>query len=225
MAEGEAQGHRRRLRDRFLRLGFDGMDDYEAIELLLTFFIPRRDVKPIAKEAIRRFGSFRAVIDADEGDLAQIEGVGPAAAANLRLIRLAADHYLKQRAQERPALTDPTALKEYCRARMGHLSTEEFRVFYLNPKLGIIADEQLERGTVDRANIFPREVVNAALRHHAAGIILAHNHPTGDVTPSEQDRLLTRAVVIAAGTLDVRVHDHMIIGADDVFSFRENGLI
>lgn len=222
---GLSRGHRHRLRQRFLRVGFDGMDDYEAVELLLTFFIPRRDVKGIAKAAVRQCGSFRGVLDADEATLLQIEGIGPTAAANLRLVRLASDHYLKQRAHRREPFSDPVALHDYCRSRMGHLPTEEFRVFYLDSKLGIIHDEPLDRGTIDRAHVFPREVVNSALKHHAAGIIVAHNHPTGDVTPSEQDKLLTRALTLAATTVDIKVHDHVIVGADDVFSFRANGLI
>lgn len=218
-------GHRQRLRDRFLRLGFDGMDDYEAVELLLTFFIPRRDVKETAKLAVRRFGSFRGVLDADEQDLAGVDGIGPTVAANIRLVRLAADHYLKQRAKDREPLSDPSALYEYCRSRMGHLPTEEFRVLYLDPKIRIIDDEQFDRGTVDRANVFPREVVNAALKRNAAGIIVAHNHPSGDLAPSDHDKLLTRALVLAATTIDLKVHDHLIVGADGVFSFRSHGLI
>ncbi len=218
-------GHRQRLRDRFLRVGFDGLDDYEAIELLLTFFVPRRDVKQTAKLAVTRFGSFRGVVDADERELAEIEGIGPTTAANLKLVRLAGDHYLKQQATVRQALPDPTALYEYCRSRMGHLATEEFRVFYLDTTIRIIDDVLFSQGTVDKASVFPREVVNAALRRNAAGVIVAHNHPSGDSSPSEHDKLLTRALALAATTVDLKVHDHLIVAADDVFSFRSHGLL
>lgn len=197
----------------------------KRVEVLLTFFIPRRDVKETAKLAVEQFGSFRGVLDADERELSQIPGIGSTVAANMKLIRLAADHYLKQRSISREPLSDPSALHEYCRSRMGHVPTEEFRVFYLDTGLRIIDEEQISQGTINKANVFPREVVNAALKHHAAGVIVAHNHPSGELVPSEHDKLLTRALVLAAASVDLKVHDHLIVGADDVFSFRSNELI
>jgi DNA repair protein RadC len=208
-----------------LRNGFDGMADYEAVELLLTFFIPRVDVKERAKLLVSRFGSFRGVADANVEELASSEAVTRTVAENLTLLRKAGDHYLRQRALERLPLDDSTAIHAYCRSRMGALATEEFRVFYVDGKLRLIEDEQLDRGTVDRATVFPREVVNGALARKAPGIIVAHNHPTGDVTPSEHDKTLTRAILLAATTVGLTLHDHLVVGADSVFSFREEGLL
>jgi len=217
-------GHRARLRAEFLRNGYAGMDDYKAIELLLTFFIPRLDVKTPAKRAVERFGSFRGVLDATPEELSKIDGIGRIAAENIRLVRLAAEHYLRQGTETKDPLVDIESLHGYCRMAMGSLAIEQFRVFYVDGA-GRITKQSISDGTVDRANVFPREVMHGALTQNAVAVIVAHNHPTGDPTPSEHDKMLTRALALAAETVGVRLHDHLIVAADAVFSFRSEGLL
>jgi len=220
----DESGHRERLRKEFLKNGFAGLADYKAVELLLTFFVHRRDVKGSAKSAIKRFGTFRGVLDATPQELTTIDGIGPVAAENLKLLRLAAEHYLRQKAEQANSFADPDDLYGYCRMAMGALAVEQFRVFYVDGA-GRTTKESISEGTVDRANVFPREVMHGALSENAVGVIVAHNHPTGDSTPSEHDKLLTRALALAAETLGVRFHDHLVIGKDEVFSFRAEGLL
>ncbi|MGH9842361.1 MAG: RadC family protein [Blastocatellia bacterium] len=220
-------GHRQRLRERFIKNGVAGLADYEVVELMLTLAIPQGDVKPTAKALIERFGNLRGILDAPPEDLKQVKGIGDVAAAAVRVIREVAALYLQQSAEQQDSLTNPGALSRFWRMRIGSLSNEVFQVGYLDSGYHLLRDgvETLEEGTVDRAAVYPRRVIEAALRRGAATLVFAHNHPNGDVTPSEQDKVLTRALVLAATTVQIKVLDHLIVSPDKVFSFREAGLL
>jgi DNA repair protein RadC len=220
-------GHRERLRQRFIKNGLDGFADYEVVELLLTLAIPRRDVKEPAKALIARFGNLRGILDAPLDELRKIEGVGKVTPVALRIIREAASLYLQQAAEQRDSFADPEALFLFWRTKIGALPNEVFQVGYLDSGYRLLRDgiETLEEGTVDRAAVYPRRVMEAALRRAAAAIVCAHNHPNGNIQPTEQDKLLTRALVLAATTVQIKVLDHLIVSTDSVFSFRKEGLL
>ena len=220
-------GHRKRLRQRFLGSGLAGFADHEVVELLLTLAIPRRDVKQPAKALLRRFGSLRAILDAAPAELREVQGIGEAAAVALQVIREAAVVYLQQASESTEVLSDPERLHDFWRMRIGGLKHEVFAVAYLDSGRRLLRDgvELLQKGTVDRAAVYPRRVVEKALRREAAGLVLAHNHPNGNVQPSEHDRLVTRAIVLAAETVGLRVVDHVIVSPEAAFSFREAGLL
>ena len=220
-------GHRQRLRERFLRSGLSGFADYEVIELLLTLAIPRADVKQPAKRLTARFGDLRGILDAPLEELRAIPGIGKVTPVALQIIRSAATLYLQQTGEGRDTLADPARLEQFWRMRIGELQNEVFEVAYLDSGCRLLRDgvETLEEGTVDRAAVYPRRVVEAALKRGAAALVLAHNHPNGDVAPSEHDKVLTRAIVLAAETVQLRVLDHLIVSARDVFSFRRAGLL
>lgn len=220
-------GHRQRLRDRFLKSGLDGFANYEVIELLLTLAIPRSDVKQPAKALITRFGNLRGILDARPEELQSIPRIGSVTPVALKIIKAAATLYLQQTTEGQDSLADPDKLAAFWRMRIGALPNEVFEVAYLDSAYRVLRDgvETLEEGTIDRAVVYPRRVIEAALRRGAFGVVLAHNHPNGSVSPSEQDKLLTRAIVLAAETVSVRVIDHLIVSADDGFSFREAGLL
>ncbi len=219
------QGHRQRIRERFLKNGLDAFADYEAVELLLTLAIPRKDVKPIAKLALEKFKTFRGVIDAPIEELRQIPGLGEAGCIALKVIRETATRYLREKNKQDFSLANSQVLIDYCRSDMGMRQNEIFKVIYLDSGYRVLGDEILEEGTVDRTVVYPRRVMDAALRNHAAVLVLVHNHPSGDVTPSEHDKVLTRAIVMAAATLQIKVHDHLIVAQDKTFSFKDAGLL
>lgn len=220
-------GHRQRLRDRFLKSGLDGLADYEVVELLMTLAIPRSDVKDSAKDLIARFGNLRGILDARIEELQAIEGIGSVAPVALKVIRAAATLYLQQSAEGTDIAADHDSLGAFWRMRIGALPNEVFEVAYLDSRRRLLRDgvERLEEGTIDRAAIYPRRVVESALRRGAAAIVLAHNHPNGDVKPSEQDKLLTRALVMAAETVQLKILDHLIVSPDESFSFKKAGLL
>lgn len=224
----DSKGHRRRLRDRFLKGGLDAFAEYEVVELLLTLAIPQRDVKPGAKDLIARFGSLRGILDAPLEELRKVQGLGEVAPVALKIIREAAALYLKEKAQEeREAFTEVETLSRFLRMKIGALPNEVFCVIYLDNAHRLLKDgfEIIEEGTIDRAAVFPRRVVEGALRRGAAALAFAHNHPSGELVPSEQDRTLTRALVLAAGTIQIHVLDHLIITPDRILSFRREGLL
>jgi len=229
MSRGEPHhlGHRQRLRERFLKSGLDGFADYEIVELLLTLAIPRSDVKQPGKALIARFGNLRGILDAPLDKLQAIRGLGSVAPIALKVIRAAATLYLQQSGEGRECLGEPSRLVAFWRMRIGALPHEVFQVAYLDSGYRLLRDgvETLEEGTIDRAVIYPRRVVESALRRGAAALVLAHNHPNGNVGPSEQDKLLTRALVLAAETVGVKIVDHLIVSPDDSFSFRKAGLL
>jgi len=220
-------GHRQRLRDRFLKSGLDGFANYEVVELLLTLAIPRSDVKQPAKALIARFGNLRGILDARIEDLQGVTGIGGVTPIALQIIRAAATLYLQQSSEGRDSLADPERLASFWRMRIGSLRNETFEVAYLDSGYRLLRDgvETLEEGTIDRAAVYPRRVIEAALRRGAFGVVLAHNHPNGTVAPSEQDKVLTRAIVLAAETVSLRVIDHLIVSAQESFSFRKAGLL
>jgi DNA repair protein RadC len=222
-----SDGHRNRLRQRYSRNGMMGFADYEVVELLLTLAIPRKDVKQPAKELIKRFGSLRGIMDAPTSELKRVSGIGSVASVALRIIRDAATLYLQQSAETRDSFSEPEALFRFWRAKIGALPNEVFHVGYLDAGYRLVSDgiEELEQGTIDRVAVYPRRVIEAALRRNAAALVFAHNHPNGNVQPSEQDKVLTRALVLAAQTVQIKVLDHLIVSADHVFSFRKEGLL
>ncbi len=227
MGEPHYHNHRKRLRARFMQHGLEGFADYEVIELLLTLAIPRGDVKEPAKALIARFGNLRAILDAPIEELRKVSGIGSVTPVALQIIKAAATLYLQQSTEGHDSLADPARLAEFWRMRIGALQNEVFEVAYLDSGYRLLRDgvERLEEGTIDRAVVYPRQVVEAALRRGAAALILAHNHPNGNVQPSEQDKLLTRAIVLAAEAVQLRIVDHLIVSADEVFSFRKAGLL
>jgi len=215
------------LRERFLRAGLRGLADYEIVELLLTLAIPRCDVKQPAKALIARFGDLRGILDATLDELKAIKGIGEVAPVALRIIREAASLYLQQCAEGTDSFADPEALARFWRMKIGALPNEVFQVGYLDSAYRLLRDgiETLEEGTTDRAAVYPRRVMEAALRRGAAALVFAHNHPDGNVQPSDQDKTLTRALVLAATTVQIKVLDHLIVSPDAVYSFRREGLL
>ena len=218
-------GHRERLRERFLKGGAEAMPDYEMLELVLFAAVPRRDTKPLAKALMARFGSFAEVIAAKRERLMEIEGVGEAVVNQLKIIEAAAQRLAKGKVIGRPALSSWAALLDYCMAAMARSQTEEFRVLFLDRKNVLVADEVQSRGTVDHAPVYPREIVRRALEHGASAIILVHNHPSGDPTPSRADIDMTRDIAAAAKALKIAVHDHLVIGRGGHASFKSLGLL
>lgn len=220
-------GHRQRLRERFLKSGLAGLADYEVVELLLTLAIPRSDVKEPAKRLLKRFGSLRGILDAPVEELREIDGIGSVTPIALQIIKAAATLYLQQAAEGSEVLSDPVRISAFWRMRIGSLSNELFQVAYLDSGYRLLRDgvETIEEGTIDRAAVYPRRVIEAALKRGAAALVLAHNHPNGNVQPSERDKLLTRAIALAAETVGVRVVDHLIVSPNESFSFRKAGLL
>lgn len=218
-------GHRDRLRQRFLKTGGEGMPDYEILELLLFTAIPRRDVKPLAKKLIDHFGGFADVLAADPKNLTAITGVSENTAAFLKAVYVAGGQLLKQKIADAPILSSWKALLDYCHATMAHEKKEHFRVLFLNRKNRLIRDEVQQSGTVDHTPVYPREVVKRALEIGATAVILVHNHPSGDPTPSNADIEMTKEIVRAVTPVDVVVHDHLIISATGHYSFKAHGLL
>ena len=207
-------GHRERLKAKFRDHGPDGLADYELLELVLFRSIPRRDVKPLAKALVARFGSFAGVLGASEALLRSVDGVGEATVLDLKLIRAASGRMARGAIMKRPLLSSWSAVIDYCRAVMAFEDIEQFRIIFLDKKNGVIADELQQTGTVDHTPVYPREVVKRALELSATAIILVHNHPSGDPTPSRADVTMTQQIVDVAAPLGIAVHDHIIIGRD-----------
>jgi DNA repair protein RadC len=217
--------HRARLRERFLSGGADAMPDYELLEMVLFRANARQDMKPLGRALMERFGSFNGVITAPEVELRKVAGVGPALVAELKLIEAAAQRMLRDRVVGKPVLSSWQALLDYCQTAMAHRETEQFRILFLDRKNTLIADEPQAKGTVDHVPVYPREVVKRALELNASALILVHNHPSGDPTPSEADVEMTRRIVQAAEMLSVTVHDHLVVGKGTEFSFRSEGYL
>jgi DNA repair protein RadC len=217
--------HRKRLRERFNKGGSEGFHDYELLELLLTYAIPRKDVKPMAKDLINRFGSLSGVLDANEQDLEKISGAGPISVTLIRLVKELCGAYLGEKIKGRDILSSPQAVVDFARMKLSGLPHETFMVIYLNTKNEVLKYEMTQEGTVDRAVVYPRRIIEGALAHHASSLILIHNHPSGHHHPSEEDKLLTRNIVEAVRPLDLRILDHIVVGKDGYFSFKENKLL
>jgi DNA repair protein RadC len=218
-------GHRQRLRDRFLSGGASALADYELLELLLCQALPRIDTKPLAKALLKRFGSFAAVMAASPERLQEIKGVGAAAAVMIKTVQAAALRMSQQEVVERDVIGSWKKLLDYCRMAMAEEKTEQFRLLFLDNKNALIADEVQQRGTVNHTPVYPREVVKRALELGATAIIMVHNHPSGDPTPSADDIAMTREVAEAASKLGIALHDHIVIGRKGHVSLKSRGLI
>ena len=218
-------GHRQRLRQRFAAGGADALPDYELLELLLFMAIPQRDIKPLAKMLIDHFGSFADVIAAPAERLMEVDGVKEGTVAALKIVEAAALRLAKAKFIGKPALSSWEALLDYCAAAMSRTQTEEFRILFLDRKNVLLAEEVHQRGTVDHTPVYPREVVKRALELGASALILVHNHPSGDPTPSRADIAMTREIQAAAKTLKIELHDHLVIGRGSHASFKALGLL
>lgn len=221
----KGEGHRQRLREKFLASGLSGFHDYEVIELLLTLATPRKDCKTAAKEALKRFKNFPGVLEASPGELQQIQGIGPKNVLGLKLIRAAADRYLEKRLIDRDPLSNSQDLFKYLNHCIRDKEREAFLAIFLNAKNRVLATEILFEGTLTASSVYPREVLMAALEHRSAAVIFAHNHPSGDSQPSPDDIQLTRRLVFACQVADISVHDHLIVATNSYFSFADQGYI
>jgi DNA repair protein RadC len=207
-------GHRQRLRQRFLAAGSDAVSDYEVLELILFRAIPQRDVKPLAKALLIEFGSFSEVVSAPIERLKTVDGLGDAAITELKIVQAAATRLARGQVKQRPVLSSWSSVLDYCRTAMAFDDKERFRVLFLDKRNALIADEVQQTGTVDHTPVYPREVVKRALELAATAIVLVHNHPSGDPTPSRADVQMTQAIVEVARPLGIAVHDHLIVGKD-----------
>lgn len=217
--------HRKRLRARFMEGGATAMPDYELLELVLFRAIPRQDVKPLARLLLDTFGDFNRVASASPARLLMVKGVGDAVVLELKVIEASAQRLMRAKVMNRPLLSSWDALLDYCHTAMSHRETEQFRILFLDRKNVLIADEEQAKGTVDHVPVYPREVVKRALELNASAIILVHNHPSGDPTPSDADISMTHQVQDAAQVLGITLHDHLIIGKSRELSFRSSGYL
>jgi DNA repair protein RadC len=213
-------GHRERLRERFREAGADALSDYELLELVLFRALLRRDVKPIAKDLIAKFGSFPEVISAPAARLAEVKGLGAATITELKVVHAAATRLARGQVRKRPILSSWSNVIDYCRTTMAFAEKEQFRVLFLDKRNQLIIDELQQTGTVDHTPVYPREVVKRALELSATALILVHNHPSGDPTPSHADIQMTQTIIEVARPLGIAVHDHIIVGRDGHFSFK-----
>jgi DNA repair protein RadC len=218
-------GHRKRLRARWETSGGKAFADYELLELLLTYIFARCDTKPLAKKLLDTFGSFKGVLDASPEQLSQVEGAGLGTGTFISLLRGAMERYFETEARQSDLLNSPDAVLSYCRAALEGLPNEVFDVVYVSTKNRVIRKERLAEGTIDQAAVYPRRVVAGALAANAAGMVFVHNHPSGDPTPSPDDKRLTSLLVQAAKTVGISVLDHIIVGNGRYFSFRDRGLL
>ena len=217
--------HRQRLKKKFSESGVAAFHDYEVLELLLSYAIPRKDVKPLAKELLVNFGSLKGIMDAEKDSLEKVKGVGAHTAILIKLIKEMGILYLKEKAKEKPQITCTRELLDYCKTYMGGLKDERFCVIYLDAQNRMTDIETIQEGIVNQAVVYPRKVLENALKQKASAVILVHNHPSGQVKPSDADIRLTKTIQETARILDIIVHDHVIIGENRFFSFREEGLI
>jgi len=217
--------HRKRLRERFDQGGAAAMPDYELLELVLFRAIPRQDVKPLARGLLDAFGDFNRVVSAPAERIAAMPGAGPAVVQELKIVEAAAQRMARARVIQRPVISSWDAVLDYCHTTMAHRETESFRVLYLDRKNVLIADEEQGSGTVDHVPVYPREVLKRALLLNASALILVHNHPSGDPTPSDADVAMTKQIETGAEALGLRLHDHLIIGKSRELSFRSDGFL
>jgi DNA repair protein RadC len=224
-AEPHYHGHRDRLRARFREAGAGALSDYELLELLLFRVFRQKDVKPLAKTLLARFGSFAEVIAAPEARLREIEGVGPEVVTELKIVHAAANRMLQDKVKQAPVLSSGQAVLDYCRSSMAFADREQFRILFLDKRNHLIADEVQQTGTVDHTPVYPREVMKRALELSATAIILVHNHPSGDPAPSRADIEMTLQIIGVAGPLGISVHDHIIVGRNGTASLKALKLI
>jgi DNA repair protein RadC len=220
-----AEGHRARMREKLLKNDADGILDHELLEMVLFLALPRKDTKPLARALLARFGSFAGVIAAPLPDLLRVEGLGEAAAAALKTVQAAALRLIAPERRTKDVLSNWDALIDYLNARLSRERVEQLRVLYLDNRNCLLADEAQSRGTVNHTPVYPREVVKRAIELRATALILVHNHPSGDPTPSREDIAMTREIKNAAGLLEIVLHDHVIVGNGRWTSFRREGLL
>ncbi|MEE9314591.1 MAG: DNA repair protein RadC [Rhizobiaceae bacterium] len=218
-------GHRDRLRERFGTAGADALADYELLEMLLYRFIPRQDTKPIAKDLLHKFGSLAAVFGASERELKQVKRIGDLAARDIKVVAALASRSLKSEIREQTVLGSWTSVINYCNSVMAHETIEQFRILFLDKKNKLIVDEMQQQGTIDHTPVYPREVIKRALEVSATAMILVHNHPSGDPTPSRADIEMTKTIIESAAPMGILVHDHIIIGKDGHVSMKALQLI
>ncbi|MDF1592427.1 MAG: DNA repair protein RadC [Desulfobacterales bacterium] len=218
-------GHRERLRKKFLESGLSGFHDYEVIELLLTIATPRKDCKEIAKALLKRFKSLQRVLEASPRELCEIEGIGPKNLFGVKLVKAVADRYLEKRLIEKDPLNNSKELYEYLCHSIGDKLREYFKVVFLDAKNKVLAVETLFKGTLTASSVYPREVILAAINHDAAALIFAHNHPSGDPTPSPEDMAITRQLIQACAVMGITVHEHIVMGNSSYYSFADHGHI
>ena len=218
-------GHRERPTPRFRATGAAALPDYELLELILYAALPRRDTKPVAKALLARFGTFSEVLGAPEAQLREVAGVGDGVALHLKVVKAAAERFARDAVRERPLFDSGRAVVDYCMAAMAYETVEHFRVLFLNKKNQLIADEVQQTGTVDHTPVYPREIVKRALELSATALILVHNHPSGDPTPSNADIQMTKQIVEVAKPLGIVVHDHLVVGKAGHVSFRALALM
>lgn len=223
MDEKDYTGHRKRLKDKFLSSGGESLADYEIIELLLTFAIPRRDTKPIAKELLRRFKTLQDVLEAPMDDLLKVSGIGENAAFLIKFFLEAPSYYLKEKIKQKEYLNSAKDVLRYLEVSMRSLKQEVFKVIFLNARNEIIDSEVLHEGTLNQSIVYPRKIIEKAISYNASALIFVHNHPSGHAKPSAQDREITRNLVFATRMMDMDVFDHIIIGHNDYYSFAEQG--
>ncbi len=216
-------GHRKRLREKFKNSGLSGFHDYEAVELLLTFAVPRRDVKPLAKRLIKKFSGLRGVFDASIDELQTVSGIGENAAVLIKLMKEVAAEYLRERSMKKDVIRSSEDVIKYLTLKLSGEKTEKFLALYLNTKNEVLSVDTIHEGTIDQTFVYPRKIIEKAFSHNARSIILVHNHPSGDPTPSRNDHKLTREIVNAAKTVDLIIHDHIIVGKDKYVSGRDLG--
>ncbi|MBW1825498.1 MAG: DNA repair protein RadC [Deltaproteobacteria bacterium] len=221
----KGKGHRKRLREKFLDSGLAGFHDYEVVELLLTLAMPRKDCKDAAKAAMKQFKTLQGVLEASPKALCEIPGIGPKNLLGIKLIKAVADRYLEKRLLHQDALNNSKELFEYLYHSIRDKTRECFNVVFLDAKNRVVATETLFEGTLTASSVYPREVVLAALNQHAAALIFAHNHPSGDPQPSREDIAITRQLVFACKVVGITVHEHLIIGNNRYFSFADEGYI
>ena len=221
----KGDGHRQRLRERFLAAGLAGFHDYEVIELLLTIATPRKDCKDAAKAALKRFRTFQGVLKASPRELCEVKGIGPKNLFGIKLIKAVAERYLEKRLIKKDALNSSKDLFDYLCHSIRDKGRECFEVIYLDAKNRVITSETLFEGTLTASSVYPREVVRSALNHQAAALIFAHNHPSGDPSPSEEDVSVTRQLVYACRVMGITVHEHLVMGDNRYFSFADQGYI
>ncbi|WP_027235977.1 RadC family protein [Leisingera caerulea] len=217
--------HRTRLRARFMQGGAAAMPDYELLELILFRSIPRRDVKPLARQLLDTFGDFNRVVTASPERLASVKGIGEAVITDFKVLEAAAHRMARARVIQRQVISSWDALLDYCHTTMAHRETEQIRILFLDRKNVLVADEEQARGTVDHVPVYPREVAKRALELNASALILVHNHPSGDPTPSDSDITMTDQIQTALTALGITLHDHLIIGKSTELSFRAQGLL
>jgi DNA repair protein RadC len=218
-------GHRERLRQRFLKHGLVSFQDYEVLELLLLYVSRQKDMKPVAKKLIEKFGSFNSVLDVPYNELKVIDGIGDASTTLIHFIKQASTRYLDQKSRLSTTPQDLSDIIGAYRLKLGTLTYEQFELICLNSNFVIVSEDIIAEGTIDQATVYPRKVIELAIKHGATTLIFVHNHPSGDLTPSEMDKLITKNLILAARTVGVNVYDHLIVSSKGYSSFREQSLL